>query len=174
MLLRFVTPVLVALLLAPALGWGKDKKSQDPGAAMEEALAAAEAGAKRSGDEHLSCDELQKELATTMKDPKIQAMTAQAGAQSKKDKERMQNAQGQVAMGAASSVVGVLPGGDWAQLGSAMAQAPAQMAQAQQRRQEILQMGGGMADALPSMMRGQRLWELAQAKKCEWAKDGAP
>lgn len=29
-------------------------------------------------------------------------------------------------------------------------------------------------DVPPVFARGQRLWELAQAKKCEWVKDGAP
>ncbi|HEX5038446.1 MAG TPA: hypothetical protein VFX30_14930 [bacterium] len=169
MFLKFLTPVLVAVLLIPASGWGKDKKSQDPGEAMQEAMDAAEAGAKRPGDESLSCDALQKELGTVMKDPSVQAMVAQAGKQSQKDMEKMKNAKSQVALGTASSVAGSLPGGDWAQLGAAMAQAPGQMAQAQQHRQEIQQMGGGMADALPSMMRGQRIMELAQAKKCEWA-----
>lgn len=68
----------------------------------------------------------------------------------------------------------LVPGGDWAAVGAAAAMAPAQQAQAAQNVQQRMQQGQEMMRVLPQLMRGQRVIELAQARKCGWIQQAQP
>jgi hypothetical protein len=163
--------VLAAALLTPGFSLAKDNKSKNPASDMEQAMAAAEAGAKRPGDEKMSCEDLQKEFLEAANNPQLRAAVARGGEQAQKDMQKMNEAAAaQIALGTAMSAAGSVPGGDWMTTGAAMAQNAKMMAQAQQHLKERRAQGEDFKASLPQMMRGQRLFELAQAKNCEWTK----
>lgn len=146
---------------------------QDPQGMMA-AYQAAQAAANRPGDEKLGCEELQAQFTEVMNDPAIKANVEAAGAAAQRDMAAIEAAQqaqkAQIAAGTATTAAGsVLPGGQWAALGSAVAQAEAAKAGAAGRLQQHAALAQGAMEAMPQLMRGQRLVELATAKQCEWA-----
>jgi hypothetical protein len=146
---------------------------QDPQALME-AYAAAQAAAIRPGDEKLSCEELQTELGETMNDPVVQENIASAGAAAERDMAAIAEAQqaydaqlaGSVAAGAAASAA---PGGQWAALSKAAADAERSKAASAGRAQQHAMQARGAMEMMPQLMRGERLLELGAAKNCEFA-----
>jgi hypothetical protein len=155
-------------------------------AALEAQLQAAQAegtaNAARPGDENLTCDELQTELAAVAQSPEFQAGLAPFAAQAQEQQAQVAEAQQQVeqqtprrggglfrslAQGAASAA---LPNnvGASAQMAAAAAQAAQMQKQAAQNQDQIFSAASGAVGMMGPAMRGQRLIELAEAKKCEW------
>ena len=153
---------------------------------MLAAQAAAEAGAARPGDEDLSCEALQAEIASIgqamQQDPAMQSMANQAQADLAKIQEAQQAAEaqaqasrprvGQIVRGMAT---GVVPGLDRAnaaaQQAAAMAQAQRAQAQASQNLERMAAMSQGAAALMGPAIRGQRVVELAQARSCAWLQE---
>lgn len=174
MLRRLILFAILTVFLAPSTGLTKDKKTKgnDLGADMEASLKAAEAEAARPGDEKLTCDQLQEELGKTMNNPEMKAFAQGAGEYAQKQQEEMAKAMAtQIPLGTATSIVGSVPGGDWVATGARMAQAAQGTAQAKKNMEMHHQQASQAMGAMPTMMRGKRLMDLAQSKKCEWAKD---
>ena len=139
------------------------------GAAMQ----AAQAQAVRPGDESLDCDALETELTNLTSDPALQARAEASGAAAR---QRAAAASGQSAGAAAAMTLfsSMVPGGDMAGLAAAAAQAPGQQAQAAATMQARMQQMQSMMATLPQMMRGQRVVELAQGRKCDWIAGAMP
>lgn len=165
---------LLSSAVTLALACGPVAAAQDYGsmaANMEQSMASAEAQASRPGDEQLSCDQLQNEIVTTMQDPAVQAAVAANGADGQARMDEMNAASGQVRaqmgvgifMGLASSFI---PGLGYAQMAQQQAMAVQQQRQADQHMAQMMAMAERMTPIMPQMMRGQRVYELAQAKQC--------
>jgi hypothetical protein len=139
---------------------------------MQAAFEKAQADSIRPGDEKLDCDALKEEMIENASKPEVQAYVEKSGAWAKKEKDAMKPGKGRVAVQTAVSVFSsVVPGGDWAGIMAAKAQAPMQQAQTMQRLQEHMQMMNEMIPIMPYMMRGQRVVDLAKMRSCDWAKD---
>ena len=106
---------------------------------MQRAQASAEAQASRPGDETMDCAAIQAELMAQMQDPNFQAAMASLGA----------GAQDQKARQDAALASGKAKAGD-VESASAFKKTA----------------GADLVTMMPQIMRGQRLNELATAKKC--------
>ena len=154
---------------------------QDPQAMMA-AVQSAQAEASRPGDEKLTCEELEAELGAMVNDPMVQANIAIGGAAAERDMAALAEAKkaydaqlpASVAAGVAASAA---PGGQYAALGKAVAEAESKKGIAAERLQERASLAAGAMDMMPQLMRGQRIIELGTARGCEFAKgaglDGA-
>jgi hypothetical protein len=142
---------------------------QDP-QAITAAMEAAKAAAARPGDDALSCEQLQEELGAAATDPAIQAKVQTAGEQAQKDMAAMEQAQSEIANQTATTVAGSLvPGASMGAMAATAANAEAAKARGAEHMKSRMAQGTEMMAALPALMRGQRLMELAVAKKCDWA-----
>jgi hypothetical protein len=152
---------------------------------MQATMDAAQKNARRTGDEAMTCDAMQTELVADMQDPKLQAVTAKMGASAKEEQDKLNAAKGAAdasgaskgsiaAQMAKSFATSMIPGAGMTQMAGQQAQIQAQMAQAAQNQAAMVQRMNDMMTIMPQMMRGQRLVELGQAKKCDWAQDGGP
>lgn len=163
--------VLAALmLLGVALGSAQAQvNSMELGAAMQ----AAQVQAVRPGDEALDCAALENELTSLTSDPALQAQAEASGAAAR---QRAATASGQSAGAAAAMTLfsSMVPGGDMLGLAASAAQAQGQQAQAAATMQSHMQQMQSMMATLPLMMRGQRVVELAQARKCDWIAGAMP
>jgi hypothetical protein len=138
---------------------------------MEQSMALAQAQASRPGDEALTCEQLEGEIATTMQDPAVQEAVAANGVDAQAQLDRMNEARGQMRaqmatslfMGIASSFI---PGLGYAQMAQQRMQAAQYERQAEQNMSQMMQMAERMQPIMPQMMRGQRVYELGQAKQC--------
>lgn len=152
---------------------------QSQQANMMAVQAAAQTAANRPGDEAMSCDALQTELTTIMKDPAFQAAVASAGASAQEQQARAKAAQSSAAaLGATSVATGiassVIPGMGWlgqAAMQAQMASVAAQMPAADRARGQMI---GDVTSMMPTIYRGQRLYELGTAKKCAFVSNQAP
>lgn len=166
--LLFSTALTLCLVYAPAAG-AQDYDAMS--ANMEQSMALAQAQAARDGDEALTCEQLETEIATTMQDPAVQSAVAANGAQAQAQLDQMNAARGQMRaqmgmsmfMGLASSFV---PGLGYAQMAQQRMQAAQQQQQQQQNMAQMMEMAQRMESIMPQMMRGQRIYELGQAKQC--------
>jgi hypothetical protein len=146
---------------------------------MMAAQASAQAAAVHPGDEALSCEALQTEMQTTMNDPAVKAAIAENGATAQAQMNKAKAAQagamagvaGTAALGVASSFI---PGLSWFSQGAMMAQQAGMAAQAKESNRTMSQMSANMTSIMPQMMRGQRIYELAAAKKCAFLNQGKP
>jgi hypothetical protein len=151
------------------------------------AQAAAEANAVRPGDEDLSCEALQAEIVAIAQSPEMQAFAQSAGAQAQADLAVINEAQAaqqaaaesrpgvfrQMVRGAATGVVpGLGQATAQAQQAEAIAQNARMQEQTRQNQQAMLALGGQAAAMAAPAMRGQRVFELAQARDCAWVKEG--
>lgn len=144
--------------------------------AMEQAQAAAMAGAARPGDETLTCEALQAEITTSMNDPAFQAMIADNGAWAQGQVDQANAARGQVVgsmavgmgLGLATAFVPAL--GMFSSM-AMRAQAAGMQAQANQNQAEMVQRAQGMEAHMPMLYRMQRVTELAQAKQCPFMQE---
>jgi len=175
MLLSFAAALCLICAAAPATGQDYEAMSAN----LEASMAAAEAQAYREGDEALTCDELESEFVAVMQDPQLQAAFAARGEWAQTQQQRMNEAQGRArAQIAASMFMGVasafVPGLGYAQ----MAQQRLQAADMQRRQQsnlaEMMAMAERMSAIMPQTMRGQRLYELAQAGQCTFVQEQPP
>lgn len=159
--------LLAVIAATPSHGVGPPT-ARDP-EAQRKALADAEAGATRPGDENLDCAQLQQELMATTTDPALQAQVQSMGAQAQKDMDAMQAAQADVARRTATTAAGaVVPGASGPALASAIADAEAAKASGSARMQERVAQTDQLTAMMPQMMRGQRVIDLARARKCDW------
>ena len=138
---------------------------------LEQAMTAAQAQAAHPGDEDLTCEQLQEEITTTMTDPAVQSAVAANGADAQVQMDRMNEARGQMrAQMATSMFMGLasafIPGMGYAQMATQQMQAAQYQRQAQQNMAQMATMMERMTPIMPQMMRGQRIYELAQARQC--------
>ncbi|MBY0565234.1 MAG: hypothetical protein K2P58_13760 [Hyphomonadaceae bacterium] len=66
-----------------------------------------------------------------------------------------------------------IPGGGYGQMIAQRAIAAGQQAQTEQHMAQMMRMAEGMIPLMPQMMRGQRVYELAQAKQCAFVAETA-
>jgi hypothetical protein len=173
----FVSMIAIsaALALTPAAAQDYDAM----GAQMEQSMADAQAAAVRLGDEALTCEQLEGEIATTMQDPAVQEAVAANGADAQAQMDQMNAARGQMRaqmatslfMGIASSFI---PGLGYAQMAQQQVQAAQMQRQQQQNMAQMMEMAQRMQTIMPQMMRGQRIYELGQAKQCAFTQQQAP
>ena len=138
---------------------------------LDQAMTAAHAQAAHPGDENLTCDQLQEEITTTMSDPAVQSAVAANGADAQAQMDRMNEARGQMrAQMATSMFMGLasafIPGMGYAQMATQQMQAAQYQRQQQQNMAQMATMMERMTPIMPQMMRGQRVYELAQAQQC--------
>lgn len=165
----------VALALAGSPLHAQISPSSPDMQGMLKAMEQAQAAASRPGDDDLSCEKLLEELGATTSDPTLQAGIQAAGEQAQKDQAAVEQAQAEIASQTATTVIGSLvPGASMGAMAATAANAEAAKARGADRVQSHAAMGAQMTEALPAMMRGQRLIELAVARKCEWAEDIDP
>ncbi len=165
----------LALSLQPAAAQSPD----DMMARMEAVMADAQAQAVRPGDEELSCDALQAEMVATMQDPAVQAHMAQTGAWAEGRNEAAGDMRAQmmgqmgvnVFLGLATSFI---PGAGYAQMAAQQAMAAGQQAQMEEHMAGMMQQAEGAMTIMPQLMRGQRIYELGQAKQCAFVQEQAP
>ena len=163
--------LVVALLLGASFNVVGQTPSTMTGD-LQSSLAAAEAAAKRPGDESLSCDALQSELVASARDPAVQSFVAKSGAAAQQQVDAMNSAAaGMAAQSAITIMSSVVPGGAWAGYAANVAQAQAGQAQAARNMQQQMQQAQEMMTIMPQLMRGQRMMELAQQKECKWLRD---
>lgn len=166
-----IMPLAAALVLAFAgTAFAQDGMAA-AGASLEQAMAQAQADAIHPGDEQLTCDAIQAELAATMTDPSMRAELDEMGATAEAQRERMQEQQAQQRAMMATGIVGgvissFIPGAGYAHAAIMQQQMRQQQAQAEVGMRETESMMGNMEASMPQMMRGQRLYELAQAQNC--------
>jgi hypothetical protein len=161
-----VAALSVVLLAMPA-------RAQDPMAQYQklgEAMEKAEREAVRPGDERLDCGALEQQLVSAVNAPAVQDYIAKAGRQAEQDRARIRpDPAAMTAQAAVTAFSSIVPGGGWLGMAAAAGQAAGAHAQAAQTLQQRMQQANDMVAILPNMVRGQRLIELAQAKKCDWA-----
>jgi len=146
---------------------------------MMAAQASAQAAAVRPGDEALSCEALQTEMQTVMNEPAVRAVITENGATAHAQMDKAKAAQagvvagaiGTTALGVASSFI---PGLSWFGQGAMMAQQAGMAAQMKESSRTMNQMSSNMTSIMPQMMRGQRIYELASAKKCAFLNQPRP
>jgi hypothetical protein len=162
---------VLALSLALAVQPAAAQSPEEMYESMNASMAQAEAQASRPGDEALTCDQLQTEMVTTMQDPAVQSAIAANGADAQQQLDQMNAATGRAQaqigvslfMGIASAFI---PGMGYAQMAAQQAMAVQQQRQAQQNMAQIMQMSERMSAIMPNIMRGQRVYQLAQAQQC--------
>jgi hypothetical protein len=106
---------------------------------MKQAQASAAAQASRPGDEAMDCAAIQAELMAQMQDPNFKAGMASLGAGAQDQKARQD---------------------------AAMASGKAKAGDAESSAAFTRSAGANLTTMMPQIMRGQRLNELATAKKC--------
>lgn len=173
---------LICSLIALTIALGAQPAlAQDPDAMMASMTAAqaeAQAAAVRPGDEDLTCEALQSEMTTTMQDPAVQAQLAQQGAWAQGQMDTAGETRGRMMgmmgmsmfMGLASSFV---PGLGYVQMAQQRAMSAGMEAQAQQNMAQMMQQAEGAMTIMPQLMRGQRVYELAQAQECAFVQEMA-
>lgn len=144
--------------------------------AMEQAIADAQAQASRPGDEQLSCEQLEAEMVATMQDPAVQAAVAAQGADAQAQMERMNAARdqmrAQMGVGIFMSLASAfIPGAGYAQMIQQQAMANQSRSMADQHLAEMNAMAERMTPIMPQLMRGQRVYELAQGRECAFVQD---
>lgn len=146
------------------------------GARFEAEQAQAQADAVHPGDELLTCEQIEAEMGATMNTPEMQAQTAEMGASTQRQlaigEEANERARGMVTTNIVTGIIGsFIPGAGYAQGAAMQAQAAQQQATATESQREMAGMIGNMSNMMPTMMRGQRLYELAQAQECAFLQD---
>ncbi len=106
-----------------------------------------------------------------MSDPAVQSAVAANGADAQAQMDRMNEARGQMrAQMATSMFMGLasafIPGMGYAQMATQQMQAAQYQRQQQQNMAQMATMMERMTPIMPQMMRGQRVYELAQAQQC--------
>lgn len=161
-----------AAVVAPAAA----QPSEDMLANMSAAMAAAEEQAVHPGDDALTCDQLQEEMAGTAMDPAVQTFAVESGAwgqdqlaQANAAQSRMRAQMGMsLFLGLASSFI---PGLGYAQMAQQQAMMAQQQQQAQAQMAQMMSMAERMIPVMPQLMRGKRVYELAQAQQCPFIQE---
>ena len=163
--------VAVAALALAAPASAQNMNADAMMAQMEAAQAQAQAAARRPGDEALTCEQLQVEFTTVMNDPQYQQSMAAMGAWAQDRQQQMRSGMAKgMAMGGANMAMGLassfVPGLGLAQQAMMRAQMAGMERQAQQNQQDMVEQAQNAQAMMPTAYRGQRLYELAQAKQC--------
>ena len=158
--------VFIALLVGAA-------QAQTPNyEAMNQAMEKAQAEASKPGDDQLDCAQLEAQLMAVTQDPQFRSYYEAAGAKARKEQAAMEAAKGQVALQSFRTVMmATVPGAAFPGMASAQAQAQAQGAAGMKDMTARARQTEKMIALLPTIMRGQRVIELAIAKKCAWAEE---
>ena len=162
----------MALLTAGAPSYGQ---AVTPGApqdyqSMMKSVEKAQAEANQPGDERLTCPQLQEQLVVIAQDPAFVAHVKAAGIAAEQDIAQMQVSQGEIAAKSAATIIAsTVPGAAMGHMTASAAENQAKVAQGAARVQSRMAQGQQMMAFMPKLMRGQRLIELATARKCEWA-----
>jgi len=168
--------VALCLVMTP-LGAGAQsgEEMEAFGDRLEQALAAAEADSIRPGDEALSCAELETEFASVFTSPEIQALAVARGSFSHDQMQSYEAVRAQAQREVATTVISsiamsiassFIPGLGHLQQGMQMRQQQQMERRYQENMANMMQMLGPMEAAMPNMMRGQRVYELASAQSC--------
>jgi hypothetical protein len=173
----FVSMIAISAALALTPAAAQDYEAM--AAQMEQSQADAQAAAVRDGDDALTCEQLETEMTTTMQDPNVQAVVAANGAGAQAQMDQMNAARGQIRAQMATSIfMGIassfIPGLGYAQMAQQQMQAAQMQRQQQQNMAQMMEMSQRMQTIMPQMMRGQRLYELGQAKQCAFTQQQAP
>lgn len=168
--------VLAVSAAAPALAQDGGDELQAAGARLEAEQALARDNAAHSGDELLTCEQIQAEMGASMDTQEMRTQTAEMGASAQRQQELQEEArqrqQSMMATGIVTGIIGsFVPGVGYAQSAAMAAQAGQQREVAAESQREMADMIGNMTNMMPAMMRGQRLNELAQAQGCAFALD---
>ena len=162
----FLVVLSIALPAAPV-------RAQDPAAQYQklaEAMEKAQREAVRPGDERLDCTALERALVAEVTSPPFQDRIAKGGRQAEQDMARTRvDPATMSAQAAVTAFASLAPGGGWMGLAAATGQVAGAQAQAAQNIQQRMQQSNEMVQILPQVMRGQRVIELAQERKCDWA-----
>jgi len=162
----------MALLTACALSYGQ---TVTPGGmqdyqSMMKSMEKAQAEASKPGDQRLTCDELQEQLVGIAQDPAFLAHVKAAGVAAEKDMAQMEVSKTEIAAKSAATVIAsMVPGAAMGHMTASAAENQAKAAQGATRVQSRMAEGQQMMAFMPQLLRGQRLIELATARKCEWA-----
>jgi hypothetical protein len=184
--------ILVVVCLLPVFAVPAQGRRAAEAAALEAQLRTAEvegaAAAVRPGDEDLTCQQLQDEIVAAAQSPELQAALQPFAEQAQSDQAQVEEAQQQIeeqtqgrrrggggggglfrslAQGAATAALPNSVGAS-AQMAAAAAQAAQMQRQAAQNQDQIFGAAQGAVGMMGTAMRGQRVMELAEAKKCEW------
>jgi hypothetical protein len=177
--MRWAAVSVLALTLIAQPAFAQDMETF---ARLQTAMESAQAGAQHPGDDALACDALEAEAMLISQDPAIQQMAVQSGAYSQERIDQMNNAGAQMRRQAGLSMFLGIAGGLASAFvpGAGMATGLAQQAQAgvmqrmaQQNMAQSMAMVEQMIPVLPQMMRGQRVYELAQTKQCAFVQQPA-
>jgi hypothetical protein len=173
----FVSMIAMSAALALTPAAAQDYEAM--AAQMEQSQADAQAAAVRDGDDALTCEQLEAEMTTTMQDPNVQAAVAANGADAQAQMDQMNAARGQMRAQMATSIfMGIagsfIPGFGYAQMAQQQMQAAQMQRQQQQNMAQMMEMSQRMQTIMPQLMRGQRLYELGQAKQCAFTQQQAP
>lgn len=180
-MVNLVRAATIVVLLAAPVNAQRPPSPNDQMDKLQKAMADAQAKAPRPGDNALTCDAIQNEIVTSMRDPAVTATATKMGAWASDQQRKLDEASGaakgamagQMAMGLASSIASMFVPGlgmftGRAQAAAAQAQAAQASVEAARNIQQLEERMNDMIPILPQMMRGQRLVELAQAGKCDW------
>lgn len=153
---------------------------------MYERLAAtmesAQAQAAHPGDEALTCEQLETEAFAVSQDPAVQAMAVESGAASQERIDEINRANSSMRrqaglsmfMGIAGGIASAFAPGAGMAMGLAQrAQGAAMQRQAQASMAQSMQMVEQIIPVMPQLMRGQRVYELAQVKQCAFVQQAA-
>jgi hypothetical protein len=158
------TILVLALIAVAAVAHGQDYQ------AMAQAMEKAQADAAKPGDDKLTCEQLEEQLVAVTQDPAFQAHVEAAGAEAQQKQAAIEAGKSQMAMQKLRTVMmAMVPGAAMPGMAAAQAQAQAQGANATKQVADRMQQAQRMMALMPMVMRGQRVVELASAKKCEWA-----
>jgi hypothetical protein len=164
--------LVMALLTASPLSHGQ---AVMPGGvqdyqAMMQAMEKAQAEANQPGDQQLTCEKLQERLVGIAQDPAFLAHVKAAGIAAEQDMAQMQVSKSEIAAKSAATIIAsTVPGAAMGHMTASAAENQAKIAQGAARMQAKMAEGQQMMAFMPKLMRGQRLIELATARKCEWA-----
>jgi hypothetical protein len=163
--------LVIALLTTSALSYGQAVTPGGPQdyQAMMKAMERAQAEASQPGDQQLTCVQLQELLVGIAQDPALLAHVKAAGIEAEKDMAQLQVPQSEIAAKtAATFIASMVPGAAMGHMTASAAENQAKVAQGAMRVQSRMAEGQQMMALMPKLMRGQRLIELAMARKCEW------
>jgi len=188
--MKLILLVVCSLSVFAAHGQGRRAAQAN---ALEAQLEAAEAegaaAARRPGDEDLTCEQLQAEITAAAQSPEFQAALQPFAAQAQVDHAQIDEAQQAIeeqtqgrrrgggggggglfrslAQGVATAALPNSVAGSAAPA-EAVVQGARMQAQAEKNQEQIFASAGQLVGMMGMAQRGQRVMELAEAKKCEW------
>jgi hypothetical protein len=146
---------------------------------MAATMESAQKASIHTGDDLMTCNAIQHELVSVAQDPALQQTLTRMGERGKAQQEKLAAAQSENARGASAAqmfsgfAAALVPGAGRATMAAEAAQAQTQAAEAAQNQAALMTQMQAMVPLMPKLMRGQRLYELAVKRNCDWL-TGAP